>query len=116
MMPGFWRLAEWDQQPAGFVFCYPNITDEFKRIGGDADVADFQRIHDSMENAREAFIAWLAVAPAFANKGIAEALLNDLHCRLIDRGYTHLWMSWEFVDGRAQVPDYIGRLGQLLRQ
>lgn len=112
VLPGFWLVAEYDGQPAGFAICYPNITGEFKRIGGRADVADFQRIADAMEQSREAFLAWMAVDPKFASRGISDEITAELKTRLLQRGCEHMWLSWEFVDGTIPLEQHIQRFGE----
>ena len=112
VLPGFWLVAEYDGQPAGFAICYPNITSEFKRIGGRADVADFQRIADAMEKSKEAFLAWMAVDPKFANRGVSDAITAEMKARLLQRGCEHMWLSWEFVDGTMSLEQHIQRVGQ----
>ncbi len=113
VMPGFWLVAEYEGKPAGFALCYPNIVDEFRRIGGKADIADFQSILESMETADEAFLAWMAVAPEYANLGVSDAMCAELRHRLVARGYSRLWLSWEFVDGKVRMEDHVSRMGQL---
>ena len=113
VLPGLWLVAEYQGKPAGFAFCYPNIVEEFKRIGGNADIADFQSIQDAMETADEAFLAWMAVAPEFANLGVSDAMCLELKHRLVARGYSRLWLSWEFVDGGVQMDDHVARMGEL---
>ena len=71
-------MAEHLGKAAGFALCYPNITGEFQRVAGNADVADYHRIQQKMETASEAFLAWTAVAPEFSDKRISDALAEEL--------------------------------------
>lgn len=113
VLPGFWLMAELDRRPAAFAFCYPNITVEFRRIAGDAGIADFQLIHEAMETAEEAFVAWLGVSPEFAEQGIALALLDELRIRLLGRGYKYLWLSWELIDGQTPIRELAKSVGRI---
>jgi ribosomal protein S18 acetylase RimI-like enzyme len=115
VLPGLWLVAEHGQQTVGFAFCYPNVTAEFERIQGNADVADFQLIQQAMETSSEAFLAWLAVDPAYAEQGVAERLLNELRGRLETRGCSHVWMSWEIVDGNRSLEQLAQSLGHVVR-
>jgi 7-keto-8-aminopelargonate synthetase-like enzyme/acyl-CoA synthetase (AMP-forming)/AMP-acid ligase II/ribosomal protein S18 acetylase RimI-like enzyme/acyl carrier protein len=115
IMPGFWLVAEREERPIAFVLAYPNITQEFLRVAGAADIADFQLMQQAMEHAPEAFVAWLAVDPDHANQGVAEHLLEELMRRLRARKYTHAWLSWELVDGatpQQQLLDVCGVVEQ----
>jgi 7-keto-8-aminopelargonate synthetase-like enzyme/acyl-CoA synthetase (AMP-forming)/AMP-acid ligase II/GNAT superfamily N-acetyltransferase len=97
--PGFWLVAERQGRPVGFVFAYPNITNAFRLAYGNADIADFQALGQAMEEAREVFVAWLAVDPREAGQQISRELLDTLLDRVRGRGYRHAWLSWEMVDG-----------------
>jgi GNAT superfamily N-acetyltransferase len=115
VLPGFWLVAEYGDRTIGFAFCYPNLTAEFERIRGRADVADFQRVQQAMETTREAFLAWMAVDPDFAEQGVGARLLNELRSRLVARGYTHAWVSWELVDGALPAQQLAEVLGTIVQ-
>ncbi|MCA9214789.1 MAG: GNAT family N-acetyltransferase, partial [Planctomycetales bacterium] len=114
-VPGLWLMAECLGEPAGFALCYPNISAEFQRVAGNADVADYHRIQEKMESAREAFLAWIAVRPEFSGEGVSAALVEQLRSRLLARHYTHIWLSWEFVDGDISMEQHCERFGDVVR-
>jgi 7-keto-8-aminopelargonate synthetase-like enzyme/acyl-CoA synthetase (AMP-forming)/AMP-acid ligase II/GNAT superfamily N-acetyltransferase/acyl carrier protein len=115
VLPGLWLVAEDGGEAVGVAFCYPNVTAEFERIQGNADVADFMLVQQAMETSTEAFLAWLAVDPHHAKRGVSERLLHELHARLVNRGCTHLWMSWEIVDGDSSVQQLAESHGRVVQ-
>jgi GNAT superfamily N-acetyltransferase len=115
VVSGYWLIAESAGDVVGCAFCYPNLTSEFQRMRGQADVADFQLLQQAMDNVREAFLAWLAVDPRWANQGVAARLVRELHGRLAARNCHHVWVSWEISDGQSTPTDVAKLLGRIDR-
>ena len=68
-----------------------------------------------METSKEAFLAWLAVDPRYANREVGRQLVGELHRRLWQRDCTHVWLSWELVDGKTTQREMIDGLGKVVQ-
>lgn len=103
----FWKIAEIDGKPAGFIGAFPDVNQALIESGGEAGTTDLENFGLAISNARRASIAWLGVAPEFQGAGVGHALLKSLYTELLNRNFTEAWLHWEFVDGIQRTKDFL---------
>ena len=112
----FWKIAEIDGKPAGFIGAFPDVNQALIESGGDAGTTDLENFGLAIADARRASIAWLGVAPEFQGTGVGHALLKSLYTELLNRNFNEAWLHWEFVDGAYRTKDFVPLDGAVIDQ
>jgi len=103
----FWRIAEIDGTPAGFVGAIPDVNETLIQTGGIAGTADIEKLELAFAATRRASIVWLGVSDNFQEAGVGQALLKDIYDALLKRNFNEAWLHWEFVDGKLGIKDFL---------
>lgn len=111
VLSDLWLIAEVNGQVVGFVGAFPHVGSAITEAHGEAGTADLESISTAMDECRCGSIAWLAVDPDYAGRGIGQMLLREVGLSMRRRGFRSTWVHWELVDGAlhglALLPEHL---------
>lgn len=92
--PDFVLVAEWDDEPVGFLICLPDINILIKNIQGRLLPFGWWKLLRGLRKLRRGRVITLGVKHHLRLHGIDVILINEFIQRALRKGYTEVELSW----------------------